>query len=140
MEPSREADELARTVIGSSIEVHRELGPGYSEGVYEEALAQELFRNGVRFERQKSFKVRFRGCVVGEGRVDFLVDGKLVVELKAVERLMPVHKSQVISYLKATSCSLGLLINFNENLLRSGVQRVVFMPTSEPALGLAERV
>ena len=140
MEPSREVDDLARAVIGSAIDVHRELGPGYSEGVYEEALAQELFRTGVSFERQKSFKVKFKGCVVGEGRIDFLVDGRLVVELKAAERLMPVHKSQVISYLKATSCNLGLLINFNENLLRAGIQRVVFTPPIEPALDISERV
>ncbi len=140
MEPSREADDLARLVIGSAIEVHRDLGPGYSEGVYEEALAQELLRRGVNFERQKSFKVTFKGCVVGEGRIDFFVDGRLVVELKAAERLMPVHKSQVISYLKATSCPLGLLINFNENLLRAGIQRIVLTVPVEPALGTSERI
>lgn len=82
-------DELARAVIGSALEVHRELGPGYSESVYEEALAQEFYRAGISFERQKSFKVRFRGGIVGEGRVDFLVGGKLVVELKACEKLIP---------------------------------------------------
>ena len=140
MEPNREVDELARAVIGSAIDVHRGLGPGYSESVYEEALAQELVRAGVNFERQKSFKVRFKGCVVGEGRIDFLIDGKLIVELKASERLMPVHKSQVISHLKATSCSLGLLINFNENLLRSGIQRIVFTAPFEPVLGTSERI
>jgi len=140
MEPNREVDNLARAVIGSAIDVHRELGPGYSEGVYEEALAQEMFRTGITFERQKSFKVKIRGCVVGEGRIDFLVDGKLVVELKAAERLMPVHRAQVISYLKATSCNLALLINFNENLLRAGIQRIVFTAPSEPALGVSERI
>jgi len=126
MEPSKEVDELARTVIGAAIEVHRELGPGYLESVYEEALANELGRTGVSFERQKAFSVSYKGCAVGEGRVDFLVDGKLVVELKAIEKLLPVHKAQVISYLRAISCDLGLLINFNENLLRTGIQRVVF--------------
>jgi GxxExxY protein len=140
MEPNKDVDDLARAVIGSAIDVHRELGPGYSESVYEEALAQELFRTGISFERQKSFKVKFKGCVVGEGRIDFLVDGKQIVELKAAERLMPVHKSQVISYLKATSCSLGLLINFNENLLRAGIQRIVFTSPAEPALGMSERI
>lgn len=140
MEPGREADDLARAVIGSAIDVHRELGPGYSEAVYEEALAQELLRRGVNFERQKSFKVKFKGCVVGEGRIDFLVDDRLVVELKAAERLMPVHKSQVISYLKATSCALGLLINFNENLLRAGIQRIVLTASMEPPLGISERI
>jgi GxxExxY protein len=130
MEPEKEVDALARAVIGSAIEVHRALGPGYSEAVYEEALAQEFGRAGLRFERQKCFKIRFKGNPVGEGRVDFLIDGRLVVELKACERLLPVHKSQVISYLKATSCCLGLLVNFNETLLRTGIQRVVFSPAA----------
>lgn len=85
MEPGSQVDELARAVIGSAIEVHRELGPGYSEAVYEEALAREFFRAGIGFERQKSFKVRFRGAVVGEGRIDFLVERQLVVAIKAVE-------------------------------------------------------
>lgn len=138
MEPTTEVDSLARAVIGKAIDVHRELGPGYSEGVYEEALAQELFKAGIGFERQKPFVVNYKGSVVGEGRIDFLVGGKLVVELKAAERLMPVHKSQVISYLKATRCSLGLLINFNESLLRSGIQRVVLTRIAEPVSGLVE--
>ena len=131
MEPSRDEDELARAVIGAAIEVHRELGPGYFEAIYEEALARELAQIGISYERQKAFTVSYKGCTVGEGRVDFLVDGKLVVELKAIEKLLPVHKAQVISYLRATSSSLGLLINFNENLLRTGIQRVVFTITNQ---------
>ena len=126
MEPSREIDKLAQKVIGAALEVHRALGPGYQESIYEEALAFELTRMDVHFERQKSFRVDYRGHPVGEGRVDLLVDGKLVVELKAIERLQPVHKAQVISYLKATTCQVGLLINFNESLLRSGIRRVIF--------------
>ncbi len=140
MEPSKEVDDLARAIIGGAIEVHRVLGPGYSESVYEEAFAHELARSGISFERQKPFRVNYRGCTVGEGRVDFLVAGKLVVELKAVERLLPVHKAQVISYLRATSCCLGLLINFNENLLRAGIQRIVFTLPTEPALGISEQI
>ncbi|MBI2295689.1 MAG: GxxExxY protein [Betaproteobacteria bacterium] len=140
MEPSREVDDLARAVIGGAIEVHRDLGPGYSESIYEEALAHELARSGIGFERQKSFRVNYRGRTVGEGRVDFLIAGKLVLELKAVERLLPVHKAQVISYLRATSCSLGLLINFNENLLRAGIQRIVFTFPTEPGLGISEQI
>jgi hypothetical protein len=96
---------------------------------------QESVLSGRSLSRSSS-----GGCVVGEGRVDLLVDGRLVVELKAAERLMPVHKSQVISYLKATSCNLGLLINFNENLLRAGIQRVVFTHPIEPVLDSSERV
>jgi GxxExxY protein len=126
MEPSREVDELARTVIGAALEVHRALGPGYQEGIYEEALAFELTQTGLDFERQRTFQVTYKDHTVGEGRIDFLVDGRLVVELKAIDKLQPVHRAQVISYLKATSCQLGLLINFNESLLRSGIQRIVF--------------
>ena len=131
MEPSKEIDALAQQVIGAALEVHRALGPGYQESIYEEALAFELLRLGIRFERQKSFRVDYKGHVVGEGRIDFLVDGKLVVELKAIERLQAVHKAQVISYLKATAlkataCQIGLLINFKESLLRSGIQRVIY--------------
>ena len=125
MEPGNDLDRLARLVIGAAIDVHRELGPGYQESIYEGALAFELEERGIEFERQKTFSVRYKEQPVGEGRVDFLIDGKLVVELKAVEKLLPVHKAQVISYLKATACQLGLLINFNENLLRSGIQRVI---------------
>ncbi len=139
MEPTKEVDNLARTVIGRAIDVHRELGPGYSESVYEEALAQELFKAGIRFERQKAFVVNYKGSVVGEGRIDFLIDGKLVVELKAAERLMPIHKSQVISYLKATCCTLGLLINFNETLLRTGIQRIVFTRATELVSGFVDQ-
>jgi len=126
MEPSKEIDELAQRVIGAALEVHRALGPGYQESIYEEALAIELTRMGVDFERQRTFRVDYKGHVVGEGRIDLLVDGKLVVELKAIEKLQPVHRAQVISCLKATACQIGLLINFNESLLRSGIQRVIF--------------
>ena len=125
IEPSRRLDRLARTVIGAAIEVHRHLGPGYLEGVYEEALVVELGLRGVLFERQKPIAVTYKGHNVGEGRVDLLVGDELLVELKAVEALAPIHKAQLLSYLKATGCHLGLLINFNVPVLRAGVQRVV---------------
>ena len=126
MEPAQELNQLTDKVIGAAIDVHRILGPGYQESIYEEALAFELRRSGVEFERQKAFSVKYGEHVVGEGRVDLLIDGRLVVELKAVEKVQPVHRAQVISYLKAMSCQLGLLINFNENLLRSGVHRIIY--------------
>ena len=126
MEPARELNQMTDKVIGAAIEVHRILGPGYQESIYEEALAFELSRMGVAFDRQKAFSVTYKKHVVGEGRIDLLVNGILVVELKAIEKMQPVHRAQVISYLKATSCQLGLLINFNENLLKSGVQRIVY--------------
>ena len=127
MEPTEEVNDLSRRVIGAAIEVHRALGPGYQEAVYEEALAFELTRMNIDFERQSVFRVNYKEHVVGEGRIDFLIEDKLVIELKAIEKLQPVHKAQVISYLKATSCQIGLLINFNETLLRSGIQRIVYM-------------
>jgi GxxExxY protein len=126
MEPTTEANDLSRRVIGAAIEVHKGLGPGYQESFYEEAMGFELSRVGIDFERQSVFSVTYKEHVVGEGRVDFLIASILVLEIKAVERLQPVHKAQVISYLKATSYQVGLLINFNESLLRSGIQRIVY--------------
>ncbi len=129
MEPDVEIDELARAVIGAAIEVHRELGPGYLESVYEHALAAELDLSSIAFERQKLFALSYKCRRVGEGRMDFLIGGCLVVEIKAVETLLPIHKAQVMSYLKATRRRLGLLINFNERILKSGIQRIIW---SEP--------
>ncbi len=126
MEPGAEVDTLARVVIGAAIEVHRVLGPGYLESVYEEALEIELRLNRAEFERQKSFALGYKSQCIGEGRMDFLVGRCLVVEIKAVEKLLPIHRAQVMSYLRATRGKLGLLINFNERLLKSGIQRVVW--------------
>ena len=125
VEPSKELDELAQSVIGAAIEVHCHLGPGYLEGVYEEALAIELELRGIPFERQVPVSLDYKGHRVGEGRLDFLVGKELLVELKAVEALVPVHKAQVISYLKATGLHLGLLVNFNVSVLKGGIRRVV---------------
>ena len=124
-EPSQDLDDLAFSVIGAAIEVHRHLGPGYQETVYEEALCIELKARGIRFERQKVVKVQYKGHGVGSGVVDVLVAGKLVVELKAVEALLPAHSAQVISYLKAVGTELGLLLNFKAPVMRDGVRRVV---------------
>jgi GxxExxY protein len=124
-EPSAAVDEVAHAVIGAALEVHRHLGPGYVEAVYEEALAVELRLRGIPCARQHPVRVLYKSHAVGEGRLDFLVGGALVVELKAVEALLPVHKARVISYLKATDTHLGLLINFNVALLREGLQRVI---------------
>lgn len=125
VESSKKIDELADAVIGAAIEVHRVLGPGCLEGVYEEALAVELGLRNVPFERQKELYLNYKGHSVGESRLDFLVGGLLVVELKAVDALAPIHTLQVISYLKAVGSPLGLLINFNVPVLKSGIQRIV---------------
>ncbi len=124
-EPSFELDELAHRVIGAAIEVHRHLGPGFMEGVYEEALAIEFRLRAIPFERQKVISVGYKDMPVGEGRLDFLVAGCLILELKSVESLVPIHKAQVFSYLKATRLHLGLLINFNVPALKNGLQRII---------------
>jgi GxxExxY protein len=124
-EPGLDVDTLAHLVIGAAIEVHRHLGPGYLESVYEAAVATELDIQEISYQRQCAMSVNYKGRQVGQGKVDFLVSGKLVLELKAVDKLPPVHKAQVISYLKVSGCQLGLLINFNESTLREGIQRVV---------------
>jgi GxxExxY protein len=125
IEPGEELDDLAHRVIGAAIEVHRHLGPGFLEVVYEEALAIELRLRGIPFERQKLIVVGYKEAAVGEGKLDLLVDDRRIVELKAVEALAAIHKAQVISYLRATRLRLGLLINFNVPILKNGLQRVI---------------
>ena len=124
-EPGHDLDELARQLIGAAIEVHRVLGPGFLESVYEEALCVELKLRRIPFTRQVSFGVQYKDARVGEGRLDILVADRLVVELKAVDQLAPIHLAQTISYLKTTGCKLGLLINFNVTVLRQGIKRVI---------------
>lgn len=124
-EPSAELDRLAHAVIGAAIEVHRHLGPGYLESVYEEALAIECGLRAIPFERQKAVAVNYKGNAVGEGRIDLLVGRRAIVELKAVDALAPIHTAQVLSYLKATGLTLGLLINFNVAVLKDGIKRII---------------
>ena len=124
-EPGPEADRRAREVIGAGIEVHRLLGPGFLESVYEQALAKELRYRDIPFKRQLPVGVAYKGELVGEARLDFVVDGCLVVEVKAVDQLAPIHTAQVISYLRATEIKLGLLLNFNVPLLPQGMKRVI---------------
>lgn len=117
--------ELTGLVIGAAIEVHRVLGSGFLESVYEEALAAELELRGIRFNRQKVVAVNYKGRRVGEGRLDLLVGNTLIVELKAVANITPIHEAQVLSYLKMTGYPLGLLINFNVPLLKDGIRRII---------------
>jgi GxxExxY protein len=123
-EPSVGDNVLTGSIIEAAIEVHRILGPGYLESVYEEALSLELTSRGITFERQKPISVNYKGHVVGESRLDLLIDNRLIVELKAVESLAPIHKAQVLSYLKATGCKVALLINFNTTVLKNGIKRL----------------
>ncbi|TWT88507.1 hypothetical protein Mal64_19900 [Pseudobythopirellula maris] len=125
-EPSAEVDRLASAVVDAAMEVHRTLGAGFLESVYQKALETELRFRAVPYEREWPIALSYKGEAVGEARLDFMVGGKLVVELKAVETLHPIHHAQVLNYLKATGHELGLLINFNVPLLKDGgIKRVV---------------
>lgn len=123
-EPDVKIDRVAHEVIGAAIEVHRALGPGYLESLYEEALGIELNLRKLTFCRQHPVNVNYKQHRVGQSRLDFWVEDCLVVELKAVDSLLPIHSAQLLSYLKAVPCSLGLLINFNVPILKQGIKRL----------------
>jgi GxxExxY protein len=123
MEPDPELKRVTNLVIGAAIAVHRELGPGYAESVYQKALAIEFEARGIVYASQHRFALTYRGQPVGEGLLDFLVKG-VVVEIKSVEMLSPVHTAQVIGYLRAAKLKLALLINSNVKLLKDGIKRV----------------
>lgn len=124
-EVSEALNRLSHDVIGAAIEAHRELGPGYLESIYEEALCIELGLRDIPFTRQYVIEVSYKNKMIGESRLDLLVNQELVVELKAVDKLTAVYEAQVLSYLKATNKQLGLLINFNVELLRDGIRRII---------------
>ena len=122
----RKLNELSNRVIGLCIEVHRELGPGLLESAYEEALAYEMTRAGLRFERQRDMPLLYRGVKLDCGyRLDLVVEGELIIELKSVVEILPIHHAQLLTYLKLERRSLGLLINFNVPVLKNGIRRVV---------------
>jgi GxxExxY protein len=117
---------LSSEVIGAAIDVHQALGPGLLESAYEMALCHELGLRGLHYERQKLLPLIYKGIAVEPGyRLDLLVEGRLIIELKAVDRLSEVHEVQVLTYLRLTGLNLGLLINFNVPILIQGVRRVV---------------
>jgi len=130
LELDQSIEDLAYRVIGCAIEVHRVIGPGYLESVYENALAVELTHQDISFERQMPIDMEYKGVNVGQGRVDLLVAGTIILELKAVEQYAPIHQAQVISYLKATGLQLGFLINFNTEVLKDGIRRIVLSSRS----------
>ncbi|BAY98169.1 hypothetical protein NIES37_21170 [Tolypothrix tenuis PCC 7101] len=116
---------LTGEVIGAAIEVHRVLGPGFLEEVYQEALMVEFLSRGIPHECEKWVTVNYKGYEVGKGRLDFLIANCLILELKAVQNLAPIHEAQVLSYLKITNYPLALLINFNVPLLTKGIRRII---------------
>jgi GxxExxY protein len=124
-QPSDEVNELARRVIGAMIAVHTELGSGQPEEAYENALAIELTERGIPFLRQFCFDITYHGQVVARGRLDFLVDDMLILELKSIDAISPAHRRRVIQYLRMTKKQLGLLVNFNVNALKDGIVRII---------------
>jgi GxxExxY protein len=118
---------LTSGVIGAALTVHRELGPGLLESAYEACLAFELLERGLEFERQKPLPLIYRGCSLDCGyRLDLLVEKAVIVEIKAIDGLGPIHTAQVLSYLRLSGCRVGLLINFNVKwLVRQGIKRLV---------------
>ncbi len=120
------SDELTKAIIGAAIEVHRELGPGLLESAYETCLVYELEERGLRVERQRLQPVIYKAARIDCGyRIDLLVENQIVVELKAVEKTKAIHEAQLLSYLKCSGRSVGLLINFNVRLLKDGIRRYV---------------
>jgi GxxExxY protein len=119
-------DPLTQKVIGAAIEVHRELGPGLLESVYQRAMAVELKLQGLAFVAQMPLPVVYKGISLGDDMfMDFVVEDRLVVELKAVDALIGVHEAQLLTYLKLSKIRTGLLLNFNEKLLKNGLKRMV---------------
>ena len=121
-----EFDPLSNRVIGCALEVHRALGPGLLESAYEQCLAHELRAEGIAAAVQEPLPIRYKGLQLDAGyRVDLLVEDALIVELKAVERLLPIHEAQLLTYMKLADIKVGLLINFNAVRLRTGIKRFV---------------
>ncbi|MCY3833359.1 MAG: GxxExxY protein [Chloroflexi bacterium] len=117
-------DDLTFRIIGAAMAVHSKLGAGLYEKIYENALCIEFTRREIRYERQKRFTVHYDGEDVGEMAADLVVEEEVIVKLKSVKELLPIHEAQLIAYLKAAKLKTGLLINFNERLLTSGIKRI----------------
>jgi GxxExxY protein len=122
---SEKTEALVKKVIGCCIEVHRVLGPGMLESIYVRATCLELDAAGIAYERERLVAVQYKGVPVAHHRLDMVVENQLVLELKGVERLLPVHRAQLLGYLRASKIKVGLLINFNVAVLRDGIKRVI---------------
>lgn len=119
-------DQLTHAIIGSAIEVHKTLGPGLLQSAYEECLAHELAVRGIPFERQKPLPLIYKDVKLECGyRLDLVVDCRIVVDLKAVDALAPIHDAVMLTYLRLSGCRIGLLVNFNTMVLKDGVRRLV---------------
>jgi GxxExxY protein len=118
-------EQLTHKIIGAAVEVHSNLGPGLLESVYQECLALELKRSQLHVERERHVPLKYKGeRIESQLKLDLIVEDRVIVEVKAVERLHPIHKAQVVTYLKLTDCPAGLLMNFNSITLKSGLHRL----------------
>jgi GxxExxY protein len=118
-------EEIVTRVIGCCITVHRALGPGLLESIYSRAMCLELTAGGIPFEREREIPVTYRDALLCVQRLDFVVDHKIVLELKSVDRFVPVHRAQLLSYLRISGLKLGLLVHFNVPVLQDGLKRIV---------------
>ena len=117
---------ISRHIVDAAIEIHRNLGPGLLESAYQQCLAYELATRGISFEMEKPIPVVYKGVKLDCGfRLDLLVAGLVVVEVKSVDELAPIHEAQTLTYLRLTGCKLGILLNFNVPLMRDGIKRIV---------------
>ena len=121
-----EFDQLSNRIIGCALEVHRALGPGLLESTYEQCLAHELSLSGIPFKLQFPLPVRYKGIKLDCGyRIDLFVDDELIVELKSIDKITGIHKAQLLTYMKLSEVKVGLLINFNVEMLKTGIKRFV---------------
>lgn len=121
-----EFDELSNKVIGLAIEVHRELGPGLLENTYKQCLAYELSQAEINFQIEMELPVKYKNFLISCGyRIDLLIEKKLIIELKSVEKIIPVHEAQILTYMKLANIKICLLMNFNEKVLKDGIKRFV---------------
>lgn len=134
-ESVKNLNELTDAIIGAAMEVHRALGPGLLESTYEVCLCRELIIRGLRFERQVPISIEYKGVKLDCGyRADIVVDNSILVEIKAIDSLLSIHEAQLLSYLKLGGWKIGLLINFNVELLKNGLRRRVLGLTEEVSL------
>jgi GxxExxY protein len=134
LDPSDPLTQLTREIIGSSIDVHREVGPGLLESAYQPCLECELLRKGIKFRRQVPLPLTYRGVRLDCGyRMDLVVEDKVIVEVKSVDRIANIHHAQMITYLKLSGAQIGLLLNFNVTSMRQGIRRIAnrFLPKQQ---------
>jgi len=126
MNENEKLNKITETIIGAAIDVHRALGPGLLESAYEACMVYELAQVGLKAEQQKPLPIVYREVKLECGyRMDLMIEDEVIVEIKSIEKLLPIHQAQLLSYLKLSDCKVGLLINFNVKVLKNGIKRVV---------------